>query len=211
MRHGFFWLPSLLVVALGLALSPARALVATDPSAMISDLVARGVATITDKSLPDTVRTAKFRELLEQGFDVPRIARFVMGRYWNGATDEERQTFDRLFEDWIVRTYSARFASYNGQKIQLLGTRPESDVTTVVLSQFIDPNGAPPAKVEWHVRKEADGSYKVVDISVEGVSMALTERDEIASVADNNGGSLAGVDAALQKQLASAAPAPTGQ
>ncbi len=207
MRHRFFGVPSLLLVIFGLALSPARALVAADPSAMVNDLVARGVATITDKTMTQPDRTAKFRELLEQGFDVPRIARFVMGRYWNGATDQERQTFTALFEDWIVRTYSARFAAYNGQTIQLMGTRPEGEVTTVVLSQFIDPNGAPPAKVEWHIRKEAEGSYKVVNISVEGVSMALTERDEIASVADRNGGTIAGVDEALQKQLASAAPA----
>ena len=168
---------------------------------------AQAIAAITDKTSTEQDRTTKFRELLEEGFDVPRISRFVLGRYWNAATDQERQAFTALFEDWIVRTYSTRFADYSGQTIKVTGTRAESDVTTVVLSQFINTNGAPPTKVEWHVRKEADGSYKVVDVSVEGVSMALTQRDEIASVADRNGGTVEGLNEALQKQLASAAPA----
>jgi phospholipid transport system substrate-binding protein len=72
----------------------------------------------------------------------------------------------------------------------------------VVTSQFTSTNGAPPVKLEWHVRKQADGSFKIVDVSVEGISMALTQRDEIASVADRNGGSAEGLNHTLEASLA---------
>ncbi len=207
MRQRITLILSVIGLVFGLALPGARALQAADPAALINNLVGEAIANIKAQQVSDEDRATKFRGLLEAGFDIPRISRFVLGRYWNGASDGARQEFAGLFEDWVVRTYSSRFKAYSGQIIQVTGTRPESDITTVVLSQFVDPNGgAPPAKIEWHVRKEADGSFKIVDVSVEGISMALTQRDEIAAVADRSGGTVEGLNKALQERLAGPAP-----
>jgi len=191
-------------IALVTALSPieARALEARDPPSLVTNLVSEAIDEVKQSQDSDEVRAQKFRALLEAGFDIPRISRFVLGRFWNAASDAERKQFTTLFEDWVVRTYSARFRDYSGQTIKVTGTRPESDTSSVVLSQFVNPNAPKPAKVEWHVRKEDDGAYKVVDVSVEGVSMALTERDEIAAVADRNGGTASGLNKALEQRLA---------
>lgn len=202
-----FRFPALLTgVALAAALlvaqsDTARAMQAASPSALINQLVSQATALLKDKQMAEPQREAKFRNLLKAGFDIPRISRFVLGRYWRSATDQQREQFLKLFEDWIVRTYSARFRSYSGETIRVTGTRPESGATTVVLSQFISPGGAPPAKVEWHVRKTGKNDYAVVDVSVEGVSMALTERDQIAAVADRNGGTIDGLNRALQQKI----------
>jgi phospholipid transport system substrate-binding protein len=201
-----FRFPTLLgavAVLFTLTCGDARAMQAADPSTLVSQLVNQAISIIVDKQAPD--REAKFRDLLQTGFDIPRISRFVLGRYWNGASDVQRQQFTKLFEDWIVRTYSSRFGDYSGETIQVTGTRPESDTTTVVLSQFVSPSGAPPAKVEWHVRKNSDNDFEIVDVSVEGVSMALTQRDEIAAVADRSGGSVEGLNQALQQKISSVA------
>jgi phospholipid transport system substrate-binding protein len=208
-RHGDLFIMNLrfpalfsaAALAFSLLTGDARAMQATDPSALVNQLVNQAIGIIKDKQESEQDREAKFRELLQSGFDIPRISRFVLGRYWNGANDQQRQQFSKLFEDWIVGTYSARFTDYSGETIQVTGTRPESETTTVVLSQFISPSGAPPAKVEWHVRKSGANDYAVVDVSVEGVSMALTQRDEIAAVADRNGGTVDGLNQAMQQKI----------
>lgn len=211
MKLRFAALCGLLALTFSLFSGPVRAMPATDPSALVNQLVGQAIGIIADKqmSLPD--RDEKFRNLLQTGFDIPRISRFVLGRYWTSATDQQRQEFTQLFQDWIVRTYSARFNDYSGETIQVTGTRSESDTTTVVLSQFVSPSGAPPAKVEWHVRKNGDNDYEIVDVSVEGVSMALTQRDEIASVADRSGGSVEGLNQALQQKVAATTTAQPSQ
>lgn len=192
------------VIALTLAFAAprAKALDASDPSGLVNNLVSQAIANIKDQQAAQADREAKFRALLEAGFDIPRISRFVLGRYWNAATDDQRQHFAGLFEEWVVRTYSSRFKDYSGQSIRVTGERPESETSTVVISQFTGPNGAPPAKIEWHVRKQSDGGFKVIDVSVEGISMALTERDEIAAVADRHGGTAQGLNDALEASLA---------
>lgn len=200
LRHRFF-LPAL-ILAIALALTGAHAAPA-GPTALIEDLVKQALQAVTDKQATEQIREEKFRTLLEADFDIPRIARFVLGRYWNAASEPERQEFDKLFEQWVVRTYGMRFKEYSGEQVKVTGARPESGDSTIVSSQIIRPNGAPPAKVDWRVRKDEDGSYKIVDVNVEGVSMALTQRDEIASVVDRNGGSVSGLNKVLEEKLAS--------
>jgi phospholipid transport system substrate-binding protein len=207
MRLRFPALFSAAALALTMFCGQARAMQAADPSALISQLVGQAINVIVDKSSTEDQREQKFRALLQSGFDIPRISRFVLGRYWNGATDDQRKDFSQLFEDWIVRTYSARFTQYSGEKIQVIGTRSENPTTTVVTSQFVSPSGAPPAKVDWVVRKTGDNDYTVVDVSVEGVSMALTQRDEIAAVADRNGGTIDGLNHAMQEKIRGATAA----
>lgn len=210
MRFRFRAFFSAAALALTLLCGNAHAMQAADPSALISQLVSQAINVIVDKNETEDQREAKFRSLLQDGFDIPRIPRFVLGRYWNGATEDQRKQFSQLFEDWIVRTYAARFGQYSGEKIQVTGTRSEGPSTTVVVSQFVSPTGAPPAKVEWVVRKSGDNNFTVVDVSVEGVSMALTQRDEIAAVADRNGGTVDGLNRAMQDKIKGAAAAAAG-
>jgi phospholipid transport system substrate-binding protein len=211
MRFRFPAFFSAAALALTLLCSNAHAMRAADPSALINQLVGQAINVIVDKNETEDQREAKFRSLLQDGFDIPRISRFVLGRYWNGATEDQRKQFSQLFEDWIVRTYAARFGQYSGEKIQVTGTRSEGPATTVVVSQFVSPSGAPPAKVEWVVRKSGDNDFTVVDVSVEGVSMALTQRDEIAAVADRNGGTVDGLNRAMQDKINGAAAAAAGR
>lgn len=207
MRKRLLKLVPTVALALALGLSQARALDTKDPAALITSLVSEGIAQLKQPREPASVRAANFRALLKAGFDIPLISRFVLGHYWRAASDAERRQFTTLFEDWIVRTYANRFKGYSGQTIRVTGTRAESATSTVVLSKLINPNAPDPVRVEWHVRKETDGSYKIYDISVEGVSMALTERDEIAAVADRNGGTVAALNRALEQRLAATATA----
>lgn len=203
MRRFRVFLPVLiLALTLTLTLGVARAATA-DPTALIQGLVQQALQALTDKQASEQLRQDKFRALLDQNFDIPRIARFVLGRYWTLANDSERQEFDRLFEQWIVRTYSTQFNQYSGEQVKVTGSRAESDDSTVVSSQIIRTNGGPPVKVDWRVRKNDDGGSKIVDVNVEGVSMALTEREQISSVIDRNGGSVAGLNKTLEEKLAS--------
>ena len=168
---------------------------------MVNGLVQQALALMRNKQLDDNMRNQQFEAMLDQNFDIPRISRFVLGRYWIMADAQDINTFNNLFEQWVVRTYSQRFKDYKGETINVTGARPESDTSFVVQSQLIHPDGSPPADIDWHVNKEPDG-FKILDIEVEGVSMALTEREEFSSVIQRNGGSVASLNQAMQQKLA---------
>jgi phospholipid transport system substrate-binding protein len=188
-----------LFAAFGFSIVPLRA-ASTDPEAFVDDLVQRALVLIRDKQLSDSTRDKQFKALLAQNFDIPRIARFVLGRYWTTANAQDRNTFNDLYEQWVVRIYSSRFKDYSGETVKVTGARPESDTSYIVQSQLIHPNGSPPTNVNWRVRKE-DNGFKILDVDVEGVSLALTEREDFESAIQRNGGSVASLNEAMQKKL----------
>ena len=63
------------------------------------------------------LRVARFRQLFSEDFDVPGIARFVLGRYWRIATEPQQQEFVKLFADYIALAYSNRLAEYSGETL----------------------------------------------------------------------------------------------
>jgi phospholipid transport system substrate-binding protein len=191
------------------AFAQANAAPATDPADFVNGMIQQALDILRDKQMTDDARQQKFSTMLHLNFDIPRISRFVLGRYWTTASDDDRNAFNGLFEEWVVRTYSQRFKDYGGENIKVLGSRAESDTSFVVQSQLIHPDGSPPASVDWHINKGPDG-FKVVDVEVEGVSMALTEREEFSAVIQRNGGSVASLNQALKQKLASGAIDNTG-
>ncbi|MGO8914460.1 MAG: phospholipid-binding protein MlaC [Stellaceae bacterium] len=191
----------ILVVGLGLAAAGARPAAASDAAGFVNDLVNQALQSLDNKQLSTEDRAKQFRDLLDHDFDMARISRFVLGRYWNEANDQEKRQFQTLFEEYVVRAYAQRFSDYSGETVKITGSRPEGETSTLVQSQVIRTNGAPPAKVDWRVRKD-DAGFKIVDVDVEGVSMILTQREEFSSVIQRSGG-LAGLNKTLQDKLAS--------
>ena len=72
---------------------------------------------------------------------------------------------------------------------------------TLVHSEIVDPSGKPPVRVDWRLLKPKD-EFKIIDVVIEGVSMAITQRQEYASVIQRSGGKLEGLTNALSKRLA---------
>jgi phospholipid transport system substrate-binding protein len=190
----------ILVLGLGLTATGARAAAATDAAGFIKNLVDTAVTALANKQLTEADREKTFHQLLDQDFDMPLISRFVLGRHWNDASAQDRERFLNLFEEYVVRSYAQRFSQYSGETVKITGSRPESETTTVVRSQVLSTSGAPPARVDWRVRKTPSG-FKIVDVEVEGVSMVLTQREQFASEIDRVGG-VAGLNKELADKLA---------
>jgi len=165
---------------------------APDAGEFIAGLADRAIAGLTDKNASRPDREQRFRSLLTDGFDVPHIARFVLGRYWRTANEDERAEYLRLFEDFIVHSYSQRFGEYAGENLKIAGTRNMPDGEAMVLTDLLRPSG-PPVKVEWRMRR-ADTAFKITDVVVEGVSMSITQRDDFSATIQRGGGK---VDALL--------------
>lgn len=177
---------SLLVLALFVP-GPSKGLLAStgDASAFIQKLGDQAIAVLRDDSVSLKERETTFRGLLSNGFDLNVIGRFVLGRYWRSATKEQRADYLRVFSEYILQTYSAMLGGYAGETLTVLSEQPSGKKDTIVRTRIDRPDGAP-VQTEWRVRSQ-DGSYKIVDVMIEGISMAVTQRGEFQSVIQRNG------------------------
>jgi len=170
-------------------------------STFIDSVRERAIAGLTDTTRSDEEREALFRSLLNEAFDIRLIGRFVVGRYWRKAEADDQEAFLLAFEDAIVQRFLPLFSHYKGEQLIIGAAAPDTKNPkyTVVTSTYIDSQGRQ-VKADWRLL-ERDGGYKVFDVVVEGVSMAITLRSEYASVIKNQGG-LPGLVVLLRDKLA---------
>lgn len=167
----------------------------------IQDMADRGISFLGDQNLSHEQRTSEFRKLLESSFDMGTIARFALGRYWRTASAAQQKEYLKLFHEMIVRVYSQRFSEYEGQELVVRGGRKDGTQDVIVHSAIVPDNG-PEVSVDWRVRNK-DGRRRVIDVVVEGVSMAVTQRSDFASVIQRGGGDLEVLIEHLRQQTGS--------
>ncbi len=169
-------------------------------SKMIQSLGNTAIAAAIDKNLSDQQKRAKYAELLRTSFDVPTVGHFVLGRNWNTLSPDKQQEFLKLFESVIVKIYSDRINFYSGEGFHIKGERPESDRDTIVNSEITHPDGSKPTTVDWRVRS-VDGKFLIVDVSIEGVSQSVTQRQEYSSILEQSGGNIDPLLDRMRQQL----------
>jgi phospholipid transport system substrate-binding protein len=160
----------------------------------------KALTSLTAKDLPQAERTKRVRELLRSNFDIKTIARRTLGTSWKNATEAQRAEYFDLFEKMIVSTYTERFQDYSGQSFKVLGSSPIGK-DWAVNSQILQKDG-PPVAVGWIVRDKGDG-LRIVDVTVEGISMSVTQQNDFASVIQGGGGKVEALLQMLRKRTGS--------
>ena len=179
---------SLALIAMAAALvNPGPAVAAgpaSPPEQFVDSFGVHAVEVLKATKDDPAARRSRFAELARKDLDARTIAALVLGRAWRSADDTQRQRFSKVFEDHLITTYARRFDSYAGQRLEVLGRKPAGD-DVLVNSKVIGTDGKP-IQVDWRVRLK-DGNWRIIDASVEGVSMVVTWRNEFASVIQQDG------------------------
>ncbi|MBX9805281.1 MAG: ABC transporter substrate-binding protein [Alphaproteobacteria bacterium] len=149
----------------------------------IEDLGRRAIESLTKPGASQSQLESSFQSLLEEGFAVQSIGRFVMGRYWSRMSPDQQSRFIPLFENRLKKSYANRFQEYRGVVFKIKDARAEGK--HVIVSSTIQKPGGPLTPVDWRVK-----GGKILDVKVEGVSMSITIRDEYSSLVQQNNGDI---------------------
>ncbi len=173
-----------LAVIGGVSGAPRPAAADEVPVAFIRTLGAQAVSVIRS-SMPLFEKAAYFDQMVRQDFDLTGICRFVLGPYWRVSSPAERQQFCDGFADRMVRFYGRQLAQSGDGDFIVTGSRTDP-AGMIVTSEIVRPQAGAIA-VDWRLGV-SDGHYKIEDVAIDGVSMAFTERSEIAAQIARDGG-----------------------
>ncbi len=154
-------------------------------AAHIAALGEEVLATLSDPQAGETERDAVLCRVLARDVDIPLVARFALGRFWAKTDTGQRDEYMTLFKAFLVRTYAARLGGIHIDKFEVLNAKTVGDADILVHSR-VDTGDRNPVRADWRVR-ERDGRYQILDLSVEGISMAVILRQEFASVLRKRG------------------------
>jgi phospholipid transport system substrate-binding protein len=156
-----------------------------DPAAQLVQRTADQVIALV-KTNTGAARESGIMRVLEAHFDLIYMGRSTLGTYWNQVTPEQRERFLKAAASAEAHAYAQRFGQYAGQTLIVGGVNPRGNGVSIVDSKLNQSNGEPIA-ILWEVRNEGQGP-RIVDVKVEGVSMAMTRRSDFSSYIRSHGG-----------------------
>lgn len=140
---------------------------------------------LTELSSAPDIRTnpIKLNLVIEQHIlphvDFPALSRLTLGKHWRKATPEQRAQFSREFRTLLVRTYSTSLTEYTDQRVEYTGSNTSPDNKRATVRTRIVEEGRPAISIDYSLRQVND-DWKIYDVSIEGVSLAVNYRATFA-------------------------------
>lgn len=129
-------------------------------------------------------------ELVLPHFDFYSMSRYVLGSSWKNATPEQQQQFVDQFRTLLVRTYANALKQYSDNEIVYHPEQASEGSPLVVVrtevkgAKGVNSSNSIPIHYRMH---SVNGAWKVIDVSVDGVSLVSTYRGSFASEIRNSG------------------------
>ncbi len=143
-------------------------------------------------------RESFMRQRFTSNLDLKSIGQFVLGTYWKKATDQEKKEFLSAFTELLTKTWTDRFGLYDGQTVKFISSRPAQQKNQFYVDSEIQDKT--PVALLWRIRSK-DNTFLIIDITVEGVSMAVSYRSEYTSFLQQHQGRLSDLTDELNKKV----------
>ena len=147
---------------------------------------------INSNDLTNNQKKYFLSEIFIENADFETMGKIALGKYIRKLPPDQRDPYTKLIENMVISMIYERLDSssetdqyiysIDNDKCKIKGSK---NVEFLVDGQ-IDRNGLKLSTIRWWIILQNDGSFKVIDISLAGVSLALQKREEFTSYISKN-------------------------
>ena len=174
------------LIAAGLAAATLAAPAAAQINNQDPARFVQGIATTGLSSLKGDKAGARgrFKALLSQHFAVNAMGDQLIRRWRPKISDAQYKAYSAALPGFLVGTYADRLYNYADANVKVVRVQNQGS-NAAVLTQ-ISKSGAKPVNVIWMLVKTGNG-YKVSNLNVGGVNVAMAQRADFDSYVQRNG------------------------
>ncbi len=150
----------------------AQAPAAQSPQAIVESVAQELFDLVKAKNAGKTADDVYFKQVegsLDGVVNFPFIAASVMGKAYKQATPAQRQEFQRVFKDGMVKSLAKGVLGYADSKVTIAGVNEVNPARTIV-KQEVAVEGAT-HKLDYTMRKEKNGEWKLINVVLNGVNL----------------------------------------
>lgn len=147
-------------------------------------------------------REVKIRELIkigENSVDIDGIGFYTLGKHRKSLNDEQKAKFKKIFRKYFLKSFSTRLVEYKEAKIVVISADVKNEKYTIVKSRLLATSNRPEISIDWRVYTKDPKKPLIRDLTIEGLSLARTQREEFNSIIMNNGGDVNALFTSLRK------------
>jgi len=166
----------------------------TPPKKVIQDTAAEMVSAIEAEKEALELDPVYIYELVNRimipHFDLPLMAKRVLGKHWRRADVQQRKDFTAAFKQLLVRVYAKSLVNYSEQEVRYLPVRKKENAKAVEVRSEVARPGGTHLNVVYRLRLKNAGentAWKVFDVSIDGVSLVLNYKSSFSKEISKGG------------------------
>ena len=128
--------------------------------------------------------------------DFEHMARRVLDRHWGTSSPAQRERFVEAFRTWMIHTFSQQIASFVAGDASLSPAQTDATGTLATVRAKVSPDSGPAIELDYRLRRTG-GPWKLVDLTVEGMSLVSTYGGSFRAQARS-----LGMDALIERMVA---------
>ena len=164
----------------------------------IQSVVNRAAKTLSG-DLTKEQRVEKLKDIARETVDIDGIGRYTLGSYKNEITDSQMKEYKVLFRQYFLKSFSSRLAEYSNPEIEVISKKKLNKNYTMVSSILVSTEQRPEVKIDWRVSTKDSNNLLIMNLVIEGLSLARTQKEEFASIIDSNDGNINALFSSLKE------------
>jgi phospholipid transport system substrate-binding protein len=139
-----------------------------------------------NKRLSKEEKIEKLKIIAENSVDIKGIGYYSLGSHRKTITKKKKEEYFIIFKQYFLKSFSSRLAQYTDPKILVDSQKKLNEKYTMVSSVLLATAKRPEVKINWRVVTKNPDNPLIIDVIIEGVSLAKIQREEFNSIIQNN-------------------------
>ena len=143
-----------------------------------------------NKRLSKEEKMEKLKIIAKKTVDITGIGYYSLGKHRKRLGEKEKKKYIEIFEKYFLKSFASRLAEYTDPKIRVESQKILNEKYTMVSSVLLATKDKPEIKIDWRVITKNPDKPLIIDVIIEGVSLAKVQREEFNSTIQNKDGDI---------------------
>ena len=158
-----------------------------EPDIFVQSTVNRAADTLSGNSSKEE-RIEELKKIAKDTVDIKGIGFYSLGSHRKGLSEEKKEEYSKVFENYFMTSFSSRLAEYSNPVIEVNSKEKINENYTIVSSTLVATEKRPAIKIEWRIYTKNPDKPLIRDLIIEGLSLARTQKEEFNSIIQGAGG-----------------------
>jgi phospholipid transport system substrate-binding protein len=157
----------------------------TDPKQFITEITSEAKE-ILNSGNSKKIKGERLSEMALKTVDIEGLAYYTLGRKRKEISSEELKKYEKLFKGYFLKSFTSRLTDYSDPKIDVLSAEIINEKYTIVKTLLLATDKKPEVRIDWRVYTKNPDKPLIRDLTIEGLSLARTQKEEFASILSAN-------------------------
>ena len=160
-----------------------------EPDAFVQSTVNRA-SKILSSNISKQQKIEELKLIAKETVFIEKIGSYSLGSFRKTLNNEQKIKYLFLFEQYFLKSFSSRLSEWTNPHINVNSKKIINKNYTMVSSVLKGTNERPELKVNWRVYTKNSKDPLIVDVIIEGLSLARTQKEEFSSILNSNNGDI---------------------